>query len=388
MTQDVLLTPSPPADEVERPTVEEEPPAPRGAWLEVLRAGFPVGQQLLAFGVSVVLLVAVLALLGYEPGKITDAMWNGAVGSSVALERSFNQAAPMVLTGTAVWLAYQCGLFNIGADGQLQVGGIVAVALATALPESLPGPLLVLVGLSGAAIAGAVWSSIAAVLRVWRGASEVVATIMLNLIAFRLVDIMISGALRSSTAQFTPQSERVPASTQLEGVVGTPITVALVIALITAGAAVLVVERTTLGLRLRGIGLNEEAAAHAGVPVARFRVLAFTASGALAGVAGGLAIFGLRYMLAPGWAAAWGLSGILIAFLALRTPLLIPLWGVIFGMLASAGPALKAKASVPDSIVMVMQTLPVVVLFVLLVIGRTWLNVRRRRGLRQAAADA
>jgi simple sugar transport system permease protein len=99
---------------------------------------------------------------------------------------------------------------------------------------------------------------------------------------------------------------------------------------------------------------------------------ALCGSGALCGLAGGLVVLGLRFYIAPGWAESWGFEGILVAFLAFRQPYLIPVWSVLFGMLAAAGPTLQADVSVPDSVVTVMQTLPVIALFLLYSCGRVW----------------
>jgi simple sugar transport system permease protein len=160
---------------------------------------------------------------------------------------------------------------------------------------------------------------------------------------------------------------------------GTQITWGIILALAVSVLTIAVVVSTTTGLRLRAIGLNGDAARHAGLPVERYWLHSMTLSGAVCGLAGGLVLLGLRYYIAPGWASPWGFQGILIAFLALRSPYLIPVWGILFGMLASAGPALKGDASVPDSIVTIMQTLPVIVLFLLYAAGR-WLRGGRSRG--------
>jgi simple sugar transport system permease protein len=371
-----------PAAPPDAPTAPGEPPGHSSRRFDrrqaILRTGRSVGEQLVAFILAMALLIAVLWILGFEPSAVTRALWDGSMGSSAGLRISFTQAAPLILTATAVWLTFQCGLFNVGADGQLQIGGLAAVAVLVSLPAELPGLVLTAAGLAAAVAAGAVWAAIAGLLRAYRGADEVVATIMLNFIAFRLLDIMMSGPLRSSTARFTPQSERIPTSAELHSVFGTPIAWTMLIA---AGLAVLTIVamgRTTLGLRVRGIGLNEDAARHAAVPVEKYRVWSFVLSGAVSGLAGGLAIVGLRFLLSPGWAPIWGFSGILIAFLAVRSPLMIPVWGVIFGMIAAAGPVLKGSASVPDAVTTIMQTLPVVVLFVLYTVVR-WVGTARQR---------
>lgn len=343
-----------------------------------LSTGGTVGAQMAAFLISMGLLVGILVLLDYDAAVIVEALWDGSLGSPFAVSQSLSEAVPLVLTGTAVWLAYQTGLFNIGADGQLQMGGLVTLVVTIHLPFAGPGPTIVL-ALAMGCVAGALWGAIAGALRAYRGSNEVISTMMLNFIAFETVAELTSGALRSPTAEFTPKTSEVPVSEQIGLVVETAgVPWIIVVTIVAAVAVILVVRRTTLGLRLRAVGLNRNAARHAGMEVRRYQFLSFCASGALAGFAGGLVILGMRYYIAPGWAPAWGFLGIVIAFLAVRTPLLIPVWGIVLGMIGAAGPTLKGAASVPDSITTVMQALPLIVLFLLYALLRWTRGMIRR----------
>jgi general nucleoside transport system permease protein len=347
-----------------------------------LAATFPlagaVGAQLAAFLLSMLVLIGLLALLGYGAGAVLQALWDGSAGSAFALSQSLSEAVPLALAGVAVWLAYQAGLFNVGADGQLQIGGVLVIVVSTAMPGTAPALLTIALCIAAGCLGGALWASIAGALRAYRGSNELITTIMLNLIAIEIVSQLIAGALRSPTAQFTPQTEEVPLGAQLgEIVTGSGIPWITVIAMATVITIVLLVQRTRLGLRLRATGLNVDASRHAGVRVRELQLATFCASGALAGLAGALVVLGLRYYIAPGWAPAWGYLGIVIAFLSLRTPLLIPVWAVILGMIGSAGPTLKGDVSVPDAITTLMQALPVIVLFLLYAAGRS-ISARRR----------
>ena len=351
----------------------------------VRRAGADVTIQLGAFVISMGLLVALLAVLGYDAGKAVDALWTGSAGSLRALGLSLSEATPVILTAVAVWLAAQAGLFNIGADGQLQMGGLAALLTVAhlGLPDS--GPVLVVAGLVAATVAGAAWSGIAGLMKTYRGANEIVSTLMLNFIAAILISEMMKGPLQSAANPYTPQTDPIPVVAQLPTMIGgTQLTWGFALALVVAVAVLVGVTRTTAGLRLRAIGLNRDAALYSGVPVRRFWLGSMLASGALCGLAGGLIILGLRYYLTTGWASPWGYQGVLVAFLAMRSPYLIPVWGVLFGMLSTAGPALKASASVPDSIVTLMQALPVVVLFVLYAAWRSLSGETLRSMMRPA----
>ncbi|HKP18550.1 MAG TPA: ABC transporter permease [Gaiellaceae bacterium] len=336
-----------------------------------------VAVQAAAFVLSLGVLIGLLALLGYDPGSIVRALWSGSAGSTVSLGISLSDAVPLMLTGVAVWLAAQGGLFNIGGDGQLQVGALAALVVASeaGLPDT--GILLVPLALLAAALAGGAWASIAGAMRTLRGANEIISTLMLNFVAFITIDEVMRGPLQSKDNPYTPQTDPVPGSAQLSSLVsGTQLTWGFIVALVVAVAVIALVRTSTAGLRLQAVGLNRDAARHAGLPIRRYWFGSMAASGVLCGFAGGLVLLGLRYYLAPGWADPWGYQGILIAFLAMRSPLLIPLWGILFGMLAAAGPVLKGDASVPDSVVTVMQTLPVITLF-LLTFAFRWIGARR-----------
>ncbi|SHL12453.1 nucleoside ABC transporter membrane protein [Pseudonocardia thermophila] len=333
------------------------------------RFAAPIGLQVLAFVVAIAVSLLLVAALGYDVGAVLAAVVDGAFGSAHAVSSSLTQAAPLVLTATAVWLAYQVGLFNVGGDGQLQVGGLAALVVALALGD-LPGVLTIAVAVVAAVLGGAAWAAVAGLLRAYRGANEVISTIMLNFVAATAISLLIAGPLRSPSAKYTPRTDRVAADAQLgDAVPGIPLT--FLVALALGVVTVVAVRRTSIGLRLRTIGLNREAATHAGLRVQAMQWQAFAVSGGLAGLAGGLVILGYRYYIAPGWVPAWGLLGIVIAFLALESPGLIPLWAVVLGIIGAAGPAIKGAASVPDAITTVMQGLPVVVVFLVGALARS-----------------
>ena len=369
------------------------PPAPdteanaERRWSRVgRRLVLQAGAQLSAFVIAMALLLGLLALLGYDPGVILNALWTGSVGSTAGLGASIENAVPDVLAATAVWLAFRGGLINIGADGQLQIGGLTALVTVLAMPRA-PAPVLILVGLVAGMAGGLVWAAIAAALRVLRGANEIISTIMLNFIAFISITALINGPLLDRSSAFTTATKQIPPGAQLAPVLSIDgnITWAILLAMSLCIAIIVFVLWSDIGLRLSAIGLNREAAQHAGVPVRRYWFTSFSISGALCGLGGALVVLGSRYYLAPGWAEPWGLYGVLVAFLSLRSPLLIPLWSFVFGMLIAAGPILKASAGVPDAITVMMQTLPVVVLYVLYAVARA---VRRRRRTAAVAVEA
>lgn len=331
-----------------------------------------IGLQALALVIGMAIVVGILAWSGYSTTDVLSSMVKGAFGTTFNLSVSLTQAVPLMLCAVAVWIAFQAGLFNIGADGQLQVGGVTALMVITWMPDSLPTLVYLVLAVIAGCVGGAVWGAIAGLLKAYRGANEVISTIMLNIIATTSILLLIAGPLRAPTSRFTAQSERIPDAAVLgDALPGVPWI--FLIALVVSIAAVVLIKRTALGLRLRAVGLNAEAATHAGLTVRTIQWTTFTLSGAMAGLSGALILVGFRYYIAPGWAASWGLLAIVIAFLALRSPIMITVWAVVFGMINASGVAMKGAASVPDSVTTLMQAMPVICLFVLLAIPRTGL---------------
>jgi ABC-type uncharacterized transport system permease subunit len=331
-----------------------------------------IGLQAVSLIIGMGLVVALLAWSGYDIGDVLGSMVKGAFGTPYNLGMSLTQAVPLMLCAVAVWIAFQAGLFNIGADGQLQVGGLVALLIVTRLPDSFPTIAYLIAGCIAGCLGGALWGGIAGLLKAYRGANEVISTIMLNIIASTSIMLLIAGPLKAQTSKFTAQSERI-ADAAVMGDAAPGLPWIFVIAVVVSVASIILVRRTALGLRLRAVGLNPDAATHAGLTVRVIQWNTFALSGATAGLSGALVLLGFRYYIAPGWAASWGLLAIVIAFLALRAPLMIVAWAVIFGMINASGVAMKGAASVPDSVTTLMQALPVICIFILLVIPKTGL---------------
>jgi ABC-type uncharacterized transport system permease subunit len=323
----------------------------------------------LLFGVGSVLLL--LIALGHSGPGLLQALWDGSVGSSYAIQVSIGNAIPLILIGGAVWLAFTTGLFNLGAEGQLQWGGLAAVFVAVQF-SNFPPVIIVLVSILAAMAAGAIWAGVAAWIKTERGAHEVISTIMLNFIAVLLVNYLINGPLRDPEADF-PVTLPIPLNSELS------VYIALIPSMAITLAAIIVVQRTRIGLSLRSVGLNREAARFAGIPIKQIWLLTFISSGMMVGLAGGLEVMSVQYLVSPGWSLRWGTLGIAIAFLATKRPMMIIPWGIVFGMLQATGPALKADEGVQDAIVTVMLVMPLIFYFAMKVGGHS-LNLRRQKG--------
>jgi simple sugar transport system permease protein len=223
----------------------------------------------------------------------------------------------VILTSLSVILAFTCGLWNIGADGQLYLGAIAAVGVGFN-GLGLPAPLLLPAMAAAALLAGALWAAIPALLRLRFGASEVIVTIMGNFLAVTLATYVIGGPWASG---ITPATRPVAAAGFLPVLVpGTRLNAGFLIALAAAVLLRFVLRRTVFGYRVRTIGQNADAARYAGMPVGRVMFVAFALAGALAGLAGFCEVAGVFHNLPNGLSPGYGYTGIVVALLARLGP--------------------------------------------------------------------
>jgi len=361
----------------------ERPPARVGAWLSHLVNALTV--PVLALVTAIVVGGLVIAFsdpdtldewgsfFGDPLGAIEaswtvaadsySALWRGSMGSSAGIGRTLVEATPLALAGLSVALAFRAGLFNIGAAGQLVIGATCAgwVGFTFDLPAVVHLPLAVVAGFLG----GAAWGGIAGVLKARTGAHEVITTIMLNYIAYRVLDY----ALRSDAFQPPGRddliSKPVAESARLPEVTLGEITVhaGLFVALVAAVGVWWLLERSTLGFQLRSVGANPHAALYAGMSVAAMYVLAMVLAGGLAGLAGTVNILGRpSFSLTGGYYSFIGFDAIAVALLGRANPAGVLAAAFLFGVLRAGSTSMQAATSTPVDIIVVIQAL--IILFV------------------------
>ena len=240
-------------------------------------------EPLLASVAALAIAGVLLLLLGADPLLALRALVNGALGDRLGLENTLVRMGPLVLVGLGVALAFRCGVWNIGGEGQLTVGALVATALATRIALDAPAALAIPLIVLGGALGGALWAGIAAALRVGRGVSEVLSTILLNFIAALLVAYAVHGPLQELAMNY-PQSDALPEAARLARM--GRLHVGLVAALLLPALMWVLLFLSAAGLRLRAVGLSPDAARYAGISPERETVRVLLLSGALAGLAG------------------------------------------------------------------------------------------------------
>lgn len=326
----------------------------------------------LAAAGALVLLGAALAVLGYEPGRALAALFSGALGSGAAWTATLLKSSPLLLTGLAVALSFRCGVWNIGAEGQLLAGALAATAVATRLlPEAPAAALLPAVVLAGG-VGGALFGAIAGGLRAARGTSEVISTILLNFVAIQLVALAVHGPLQEAAGAY-PKSDALPAAAMLPAVGRLHLGLAAAVAL--ALVVQVLVFRTAVGFRLRAVGHSPRAARFAGIPPQRYALLALALAGALAGLAGAFEVAGVTGQLYEGLSPGYGYTAIAVALLARLHPLAVIPSALFFGALEAGAGAMQREAGVPAVVTQIVQGL-----VILLSVGLAFVRADRRRG--------
>jgi simple sugar transport system permease protein len=334
--------------------------AGRGALRVLNHALFPAIAVIVAFGLAGV----VVAITGNNPVSVYRGLWVGAgfdypfhwlpgnpfgvdpALSAFNLQQTLNATTPLILAGLAVAFAFRAGLFNIGGTGQFWVGGIAAFFVADRLTD-LPGPLLILLAVLSALATSAIYGAIPGYLKAWRGAHEVISTIMLNWIAIYVGQYLFSGPLKAPGEN--PISPDLPEKTyypQLWGDIQ-GVHIGLFVALGAAVVFSLIFRRSTLGYDVRAVGLNPEAARAGGVGVKRTIVLTMAISGAFAGLAGAGEVLGLNHHIASNELAPVqiGFIGIAVALLGRNTAIGTVFAALLFGALQSGSNNLQAEFS-------------------------------------------
>lgn len=298
-------------------------------------------------------------------------LFQGAFGSPEAIAGTLIQSTPYIFTGLAVALAFKCGLFNIGAEGQLALGALSAafVGYNFHLPAIIHIPLTLAAGMLG----GFLWGAVPGFLKARTGAHEVITTIMMNYLALQFVAWMLSGAMKKpgSVAAQTPLLQ--PTSWLPMLIPQFQLHAGVLLALLTAALVWWFLYRTTWGFEIRTTGANSSAARYAGIPIVRNIILAMALSGLLAGLAGAVEVTGValdvtsaqplgdRYF-GLGFSSGYGFDSIAVALLGRSNPVGVVVAALLFGALRAGATQMQYETQVPSEIISVIQGL--ILLFV------------------------
>ena len=292
------------------------------------------------------------------------AMADGSVGSINAISETLTASIPLVLAGLGIGLAFRAGLFNIGAEGQMVIGGLAAAIASfsiTGLPMAVHMPLVLVIGL----IFGGIYAAIAGFLRAATGAHEVISTIMLNLISFRLLDYLLRQPFIQKEGRSDPISKAVLDTAELPRLlsfIDPNLRLHLGLFLMLGAVALVywLLFRSKLGFAFRISGENPDAARYAGIRAGMTIVIAMAIAGGLAGLAGAAQVTGVLGRATPGFTAGIGFDAIAVALLGRSHPVGILLAGILFGALEAGGRQMQVDAGVSIDMISIIQALIII----------------------------
>lgn len=317
--------------------------------------------RLIAFLVPVVSIVlallagaGLLAAAGVNPWETYKAMALGAFGSRYSLSETLVKAIPLMLAGLGVSIAFRMLFWNIGAEGQLAMGGFGAAGVALFLADKIPDPLLLPAMFVGAFLAGALWGLIPAGLKAVLGVNEIITSLMLNYVAILWIERLFYGPWKDPQGYGFPGSAQFPKAAWLPRLTGR-VHAGLIIAIAAAAVLWLVLGRSKWGYEIKVIGENPRAARYAGMSLARNIVLVMLLSGGLAGLAGFGEVAGISHRLQKGLTVGYGYTAIIVAWLARLNPWGVLLVAFLLAGLLVGGDQIQITMGLPAAMALVLQ---------------------------------
>jgi len=340
---------------------------------------------------ALILGALMLLFLKVNPLEAYKALWVGAFGSSNAFAETLVKATPLLLVGIGICISFRGDVINIGGEGQMIIGAIFATWVGLTF-TSLPGWLVIIMAMIAGFFGGAVWGGIPGFLKAYFRVNEILSTVMMNAIAVQLMNFLLRGPLidpsQAQLASKIPQTARLLEIFRLPRLAPTRLHLGALIAVVLAVLVYIILWRTTLGYRIRAVGQNPQASRYAGIKVPRYIVMALLLSGAFAGLAGAVQVYGVNYRMitdgsASGFTGSAGFNGIVAALFGQLHPILSIPASILFGALLVGANSMQRVMQVPSAFVTALNGL--VVVFV--VSSEFWRQRRQRRRLAAMVRD-
>lgn len=320
-----------------------------------------------------------LLIIASTGNSITEAMAafrDGMIGSDYNIGASINRAITLGLVGLGFIFANRANLTNIGGEGQIAIGGMLATAMALHGAAPLPFGLAFVLPLLAGTVGGALWGGLAGILKSARGTNEVISTLLLDFIALPVVYWSVQSVhlLRKPMTAMSslPESPEIADSTKLPLLFPSnptsPLHIGLVLFVVAVVVVWVVLKHSTFGLKLRAIGLNELASRRAGIRTGSMIVASMAISGGLGGLAGAIMIQGQNYYLTNDFSSGYGWDGLVVGLLARNSPVGVVAFALLFGFLRSGSISMEISAHIPAAVVVICQGL-----IVIAVAGSVWL---------------
>ena len=340
---------------------------------------------------ALVLGAVMLLFLNVNPIQAYGALWDGAFGSSNAFAETLVKATPLLLVAIGICISFRGDVINIGGEGQMIMGAIFATWVGLSF-TGLPGWLVITLAMLAGFLGGAIWGGVPGVLKAYLNVNEILSTVMMNAIAVQLMNFLLRGPMidpaQAELASKIPQTARLLEIFRLPRLVPTRLHLGALIAVALAFLVYILLWRTTLGYRIRAVGQNPHAARYAGIKVPRYVVLALLFSGAFAGLAGAIQVYGVNFRMitdgsASGFTGSAGFNGIVAALFGQLHPLWSIPASILFGALLVGANSMQRLVQVPSAFVTALNGL--VVVFV--VSSELWRRRRQRQRLAAVGQD-
>ncbi len=376
--QEVIAQEQAAAEAAERQNAKEQ---------ENIQRAIRIATPFISVAIAVLIGSVIILLSGESPIEAFSAMFYGAFGGVRQIGETLLRATPLIFTGLAVAYGFRSGLFNIGAEGQLFLGGLAAAFVGYSVagqPWVVSVPLVLL----SAMLAGAAWAFIPALMKAKIGAHEVITTMMFTYIGRYLVSWIITGPFKDEGA--IPQSPELPVTSQLPRISDVFSFVepnrahlGIILGVIAAVVVWWILRSTVLGFEARAVGFNPFASETGGVSVATTTVKSLCLSGSLAGLAGAVEVMGVHHRLFDQFSSGFGFTGIAVALLAKNNPLGVIAAAILFGALSAGAGTMQLEADVSQKVITIIQGIIIFLVGAETIV--TWAVARFRS--RKEAAD-
>lgn len=307
---------------------------------------------LLSFLIASIFILAV----GKSPILAFSALLKGSMGNLNAIANTLNKSVPLIITGLAAGFAFKSGLLNIGIEGQLHIGALFSIITALALPKSMNNILGIVVCIMSGMVGGMLWGTVIGVLKVKCNINEVIIAILLNYIAIGLTSYMVNYPLQSSAG--LPETDQISEGLRFASLVPkTQLSTSLFMALFLVVVVYIIINKTSVGFKLRAVGDNASAAKAGGINVMFLSVMSMSISGMIGGLAGTAEALGTYGKLFDGFSGNCGFTGLAVAVLANNNPFVIILTGILFGIMDSGARTMSIRAGLSTDMIVVIQGL-------------------------------
>ena len=310
----------------------------------------------------------VLVFLGVNPFEAYGALIEGAFGSPNAMAETLVKATPLLLVGLGICIAFRGNVINIGGEGQMIIGAIFATILGLTF-TGLPGWLMIILAMLMGFVGGGFWGAIPGFLKAYFNVNEILSTIMMNAIAVQIMNFLLRGPMidpaQLELASKIPQTARLLEAFRLPRLAPTRLHLGFLFAVVLAFLVYIFLWKTTLGYRIRAVGQSHHAARYAGINVKKNIVLALLLSGAFAGLAGAIQVYGVNYRMitdgsASGFTGSAGFNGIVAALFGQLHPIGTIPASIFFGALLVGANKMQRVMQVPSALITTLNGLVVI----------------------------